>query len=239
MASHLTPPPKALQAPLVLHWLYWLEPLLHPRPALARGSVAQTLQGKPARLGWGLFSWKSWPDLLCAHPCCPALQAQTDHCQPEPTPQPVWAGNRAPPSSREADPCLSSKSLLLLWLKAPPALRPGHEAEQLPGPTAAGLCLPWLPRADGDEASKETAFLLKRKKKKKSNYAEKEKPTLFSPHCPALWHGWVALVEGGTVWMVALPGSADPVPPEQAPTLPAPTLAAPSAPGDGRALNTV
>lgn len=177
-----------------------------------------------------MFSWKSWPDLLCAHPCCPALQVQTDHCQPEPTSQPlVWVGNRSPPSSSEADPvnpfcCSGSKA---------PALRRGHEAEQLPGPTAAGLCLPRPPQADGDEARKETAFLLNNNKKK-GNYAEKEKPTLFSPRHPAAWHGWVALCG----WM-ALPGSADLVPPEWAPTLLHPPCLHPVLLGDGRAPNTI
>lgn len=49
--------------------------------------------------------------------------------------------------------------------KSTRALGPGREAEQLPGPTAAGICLPLPQQADGGEAEKEMAFLLNKKKK--------------------------------------------------------------------------
>lgn len=61
---------------------------------------------------------------------------------------------------------------------------------------------------------------------KKSNYAEKEKPTLFSPHHPAAWH-WM----GGTVWMDGTAWLSRSCPSRVGTHPTAPTLPAPCAPG--------
>lgn len=116
-------------------------------PPLARGSLAPQLQDKAARLGWGLFSWKSWPDLLCAHPCCPILQVQTEYCHPEPTPQPlVWAGNRSPQAPVRqirvcpANPfcCSDSKPLCIKTWPRGRAAAQTHSCWALPSPAATG-----------------------------------------------------------------------------------------------------
>lgn len=189
------PSPQALQAPLVLHWLYLFEPPLHlglhhNHPPLPQGSLAQPPQGKPASSGWGLFSW-------CLSQTCSVLVSerqtdrQTGHLQPEPIPQPLsWVGNKPPPApARQIHVCLANP----FFAKGTRALGPGCEAEQLPRPTAAGICLLLPQQADGAEAEKETAFLLD---KKIAIMQGEKKNTLFSPHRPAAQRGcWYCLAQ--------------------------------------------
>lgn len=122
--------PRALQAPLVLHWPYWLEPLFYLRaspqpPAPAWGSLAQH-PPPPGGANLPGLDGVCFPGCLgqtCAvlgFASQPCKSGRTDHLQPESTPQALsWVRNKSPPSSSKADPRLSRKVLLLLLLKTP------------------------------------------------------------------------------------------------------------------------
>lgn len=189
----------------------------HPCP----GVTGTTIPGQTCQLGIGFVFLE-----VLARPalCSSLLPSPASPDRPLPTRANLAAScvgwKQVPPSSSEADPvnpfcCSGSKA---------PALRRGHEAEQLPGPTAAGLCLPRPPRADGNEARKETAFLLNNNKKKQLCRERKTHPVFSPPPSSLAWMG-------GTVWMNGTAWLSRSCPSRVGTHPAAPTLPAPCAPG--------